>query len=112
MFLCNYDGKLYNDNDISKKVILTLAYDYGNTDKDQEGEVCCQCWGLLNMKYKVNENHKFVIPIGEKVKLYKISSHHFDNKGTKHKTEDDNKKLITDILKKMKSSEKKNCKKC
>lgn len=111
MFLCAMDGKLYDDETLQKETVFTLGFDYGNSSKDYKCITCSQCWGLINIKYKLNIDDKFIIPLEEKLKLYKISSYTIDNTVDKDKPVDNNKTLITDILKVMKSNEKKGCKK-
>jgi hypothetical protein len=112
MFLCAYDGKLYDNTEIQKETIFILGCDYGNSStKDYKCGTCTQCWGLINIKYKLNKDGKFIIPIDDKIKLYRISSYNVDNTVDIEKPVDSNKKLVTDILKVMKSNEKKVCKK-
>ena len=105
------DGKLHNYDSLHRETIFTLGFDYGNSSKDYKCITCSQRWGLVNMKYKLDKDDKFIVPLEEKIKLYKISSYTIDNTTDKDKPIDNNKTLITDILKVMKSNEKKVCKK-
>jgi len=111
MFLCAYDGKLHDNEDIEKETIFTPAADYANTSKDYKCVTCSQCWGLINIKYQLDNENRFIVPLNEKLKLFRISSYNIDNLIEKEKQVDNNKKLITDILKVMKTNEKKNIKK-
>ena len=111
MFLCAMDGKLYDNDTLSKNVVFTLDKDYGNTSKDYKFIKCSSCWGLINIKYKLTDDNKFIVPLEKKIKLYKISSYNIDNITDKDKIKDNNKTLINDIIKVMKSNEKKIAKK-
>ena len=110
MYLCNLCGKLYPDENVSKKIVLVSGQEGIHSVKEKDLEVCLNCYGLTNMNYKLDEKARFVIPPNDKIKVYKISSGRFgavdDNED-----KDDNKKLVTNILKEIKFCEKKNCKK-
>jgi hypothetical protein len=108
MFLCSIDGKLYNDDAVSHSIIL--KYDIiADKPKEVDIKMCSLCYGLINYKYKLDIDGKYLIPKNDKIKIYKISCNNFDYK-SKELDKDDNKCLLTDILKVMKKGEKKKIK--
>ena len=110
MFLCNLDGKLYSDENIFKEIQLITGQEGLLTKKEKDVQVCLNCYGLMNMNYSLDDKGRFKIPIDDKIKVYRISCSNF---GSKHDNEDkdENHKLVTNILKTMKKSEKVKCKK-
>lgn len=105
MFLCSIDGKIYSDDAVSHSIIL--KYDIISGDnKEIDIKICCLCYGLMNCKYKLNNDGKYIVPITEKIKIYKISSNTFNYK-SKELTVDDNKCLIDTVIKTLKQSKKK-----
>lgn len=109
MFLCQLDGKLYNDNHKPLLIILSQI-NLQNIKKEIEVEICTNCFGLCNVKYiLIGKNNYLIIP-KEKIKIYKISSSTFENKDVKDE-EKSEKKKITEILTIMKNNTRKNSKK-
>jgi protein-tyrosine phosphatase len=98
MYLCQIDGKIYNDETVHSDIIIK------NKNKEIPLKCCILCYGLYNSKYELGkENNIFVIPDNAILKLYKISHFTFDYKPEKDKTQS---KELTNILKKMKIKEK------
>jgi hypothetical protein len=98
MYLCQIDGKIYNDETVHRDIILK------NKNKELSIKCCTLCYGLYNSKYELGkENNTFIIPDNAILKLYKISHFTFDYKAEKDKSQS---KELTDLLKKMKASKK------
>ena len=108
MFLCQLDGKLHDETK-SQQVIITQK-NLQNISKELTLEICYNCFGLCNIKYKLDKDNKYMIEPKDKVQIYKITSSHFENKDIKDK-EKSEKKVITDILSIMKKNINKNTKK-
>jgi hypothetical protein len=108
MFLCQYDGKIYND-EIKPITIVFKQQNLQNISKDIELEVCNNCYGIINSKHFAELNNTFIVHPKDKVKIFKITSSNFENKDVKieEKTSDD-KKLVSSILTIMKKNIKKN----
>ena len=109
MFLCQYDGELH-DNTLKPHNITFSQLNLQNIPKEVSIEVCYNCYGLVNTKYTADKNNTFVIEPKDKIKIYKISSSVFENKDIKD-DEKSEKKVITEILSKMKTNIRKNSKK-
>ena len=109
MFLCALDGKLYSDDTVYQNIVLKQYDKYDKNPKTIEAQSCCLCYGLLNTKYKLDTDNSFIVPSESKTKIYKISCKTFDNKMKDDSKDDEPKKLITQILSKMKAEER--CKK-
>jgi hypothetical protein len=108
MFLCQYDGKIYSD-EIKPITIVFKQQNLQNISKDIDLEVCNNCYGIINSKHFAELNNVFIVHPKDKVKIFKITSHTFENKDVK--TEDknpDDKKLVSSILSVMKKNIKKN----
>jgi len=109
MFLCQLDGKLFNDN--YKSLIITLEQsNLQNIKKEIEVEVCTNCYGLCNIKYTLLANNNYLVEPKEKIKIYRISSTTFENKNLKD-IEKSEKQNINEILTIMKKNIRKNSKK-
>jgi hypothetical protein len=90
MYLCQLDGKLYDDK-IYHDIVLK------NKNKEINCKVCSYCWGQLNFKYTLGKvNNIYIIPDDVSHKIYKISSTTFEYKPEKNKPET---KVLEDILK-------------
>jgi len=109
MFLCQLDGKLFNDDYKSLNITLQQM-NLQNIKKEIEVEVCTNCYGLCNTKYFLLSNNNYLIEPKEKIKIYKISSSTFENKDVKD-NEKSEKKQITEILTTMKNNIRRNSKK-
>jgi hypothetical protein len=109
MFLCQLDGKLFNDD--HKSLLITLEQlNLQNIKKEIKVEVCTNCYGLCNMNHTLLPNNNYLIQPKEKIKIYKISSTTFENKDIKD-TEKSEKQNINKILTTMKKNIRKNSKK-
>jgi len=109
MFLCQLDGKLFNDD--YKPLNITLQQmNLQNIKKEVAVEVCTNCYGLCNTKYILLSNNNYLLEPKEKIKIYKISSSNFENKDVKD-DEKSEKKKITEILTTMKNNIRRNSKK-
>ena len=109
MFLCQYDGELH-DNTLKPHNITFKQLNLQNISKEVNIEVCYNCYGLINTKYTAGTNNTFTVEPKDKIKIYKISSSVFENKDLKDDEKSD-KKVITEILSKMKTNIRKNSKK-
>jgi hypothetical protein len=108
MFLCQYDGKLHNDEIKSMKVVLKQQ-NLQNISKDVEIEVCYNCYGIINSKHFAELNNTFIVHPKDKVKIFKITSSNFENKDVKIEDKNlEDKKLVSSILSVMKKNIKKN----
>ena len=105
MFLCALDGKLYSDDTVYQNIVLKQYDKYDKNPKTIEAQSCCLCYGLLNTKYKLDTDNSFIVPPENKTKIYKISCKTFDNKIKNETNENEPKRLITEILTKMKANE-------
>ena len=104
MFLCSIDGKIYSDDAVSHSIIL--KYDIiADKPKEIDLKMCSLCFGLSNTKYKLDNDGKYIVPITEKIKVFKISSNTFNYK-SKELEKDDNKCMIDVIIKSLKKSKK------
>jgi len=104
MFLCSLCGKLFDDNNISRKVIF--RQDLLNNPKEVEAEACVGCFNLSNYKYRLDSENKFLLPRDEKIKIYKISCSSFESK-EKKKDDNEDKKVIDGMIKTLKQNTKK-----
>jgi hypothetical protein len=109
MFLCQYDGKIH-DNTLKPHNITFKQLNLQNISKEVDIDVCYNCYGIINTKYKVNNDNSFIVEPKDKIKIYKISSSNFENKDYKDE-EPTKKKVITEILSVMKTNIRKNSKK-
>jgi hypothetical protein len=91
MYLCQLDGKLYDDK-IYHDIVLK------NKKKEIKCKVCSFCWGQLNVKYCLGKvNDVYVIPDDVSHKIYNITSKNFEYKPDK--IDDKTDKVLKDILK-------------
>jgi hypothetical protein len=110
MFLCALEG-VYKSNDfVCKKIVLTQYNKHRLNPRCLECEVCAPCFGLINIKYKLTDDDKYLVPYGEKIKIYEVKSRYFENRNAdlidEKKDLDNPKKLITQLMKKMRNEEK------
>jgi len=108
MFLCNLDGKIYSDNDVSKKITFVAGHEGIHIVKEKEIEVCSNCYGSTNNNYKIDVKNRFIVKPNEKIKIYKISSSNFGV--TDGIDVDDENNIVPKILKDLKNRERKKCK--
>ena len=91
MFLCQLDGKLYDDK-VYHDIVLK------NKNKKVECKVCSFCWGQLNVKYSLGkEDNVYLVPDDVSHKIYNISSKTCEYKPDK--IDDKTDKILKDILK-------------
>ena len=107
MFLCQYDGKIHND-EIKPITIVFKQQNLQNISKDIELEVCNNCYGIVNSKHFAELNNVFIVHPKDKVKIYKITYSIFENKDVKLDEKNlEDKKLTSSILSVMKKNIKK-----